>query len=198
MMKVCCLDLEGVLVPEIWIRTAETTGIKELRLTTRDIQDYDKLMKYRLEILERKKITLPDIQKVISRIKPLPGAAAFLKALQAESRVIILSDTFAEFAHPLMKQLGFPTLFCHSLIVDKKRFIKGYELRQKNAKQKAVEALKKLNFKVFSAGDSYNDLPMLKAAHKGIFFNPPARISKEYPQFPVTKSYKSLMAQLLS
>jgi len=197
-MKVCCLDLEGVLVPEVWIEFAETTGIKELRLTTRDIQDYDKLMKYRLEILKKRGITLKDIQAVIAKIKPLKGALTFLKELQSKRQVIILSDTFYEFAEPLMRQLDFPTLFCHYLEVDKKGYVSGYRLRQKNSKQKAVEALRKLNFTIHAAGDSYNDIPMLKTADKGILFNPPPKIAGEYPQFPVAKSYKSLMAKLLA
>lgn len=197
-MKVCCLDLEGVLVPEVWIRVAETTKIRELRLTTRDIRDYDQLMRHRMKILREQGITLKDIQDVIAKIRPLPGAKKFLKELQSKRQVIILSDTFYEFAEPLMRQLDYPTLFCHYLDTDRKGFVSGYRLRQKDSKKKAVEALRKLNFGVYAAGDSYNDLPMLKAADKGILFNPPPHIAAEYSHFPVAKSYKSLMAKLLS
>jgi phosphoserine / homoserine phosphotransferase len=197
-MKICCLDLEGVLVPEIWINVAKKTGIPELRLTTRDIRDYDKLMKYRIGILREKGIRLKDIQAVISTIRPLPGAKKFLDELRSDREVIILSDTFYEFANPLMKQLGWPTLFCNSLSVDKKGFVAAHHLRVKNGKEKAVRALKKLNFHVKAAGDSYNDLTMIQAADEGILFNPPAVIVKEYPKLPVVRSYSALMKKLLA
>ena len=193
---ICCLDLEGVLVPEIWIRVAEETKIEELRLTTRDIPDYDVLMKRRLKILKENKIKLKDIQKVIDRIQPLPGAEAFLNKLRLRYQVIILSDTFYEFAAPLIQKLGHPTLFCNFLDTDKAGFISGYRLRQKNGKEKAVKALKSLGFKICAAGDSYNDLTMLKSAHKGVFFNPPAKIAAAHKNIPVTKNYDELLKAL--
>ena len=197
-MRVCCLDLEGVLVPEIWIRVAETTGISDLRLTTRDIKDYDELMRYRLKILKARRITLRDIQKVIAGIAPLKGAGKFLNELRSRAQVIILSDTFNEFAAPLMRQLGWPTIFCHDLEVGRNGFVTGYRLRQKNSKAKAVKALKGLKFEVTAAGDSYNDLTMLAAADRGILFNPPPSIRREYPRFPVATSYQKLLKLLLS
>lgn len=197
-MRICCLDLEGVLVPEIWIKVAEKTRIKELRLTTREIRDYDKLMKYRIGILREKGIRLKDIQKVIAGIKPLPGAKKFLDVLRAQREVIILSDTFYEFANPLMKQLGWPTLFCNYLDVDSKGFVSGYHLRIKNGKEHAVRALKKLNFQVKAAGDSYNDLTMIHAADEGILFCPPPVIVKEYPKLPVVRTHSALLKKLLA
>ncbi len=195
---IICLDLEGVLVPEIWIKVSEKTKIKELRLTTRDIPDYDVLMKRRIQILKENKIKLADIQKVISTIKPLPGAKKFLDGLRARRQVIILSDTFYEFAAPLMKQLGLPTLFCNFLSVDAKGFISGYRLRQQNGKEKAVKALQSIGFKVAAAGDSYNDLTMLGAAERGVLFNPPVTILKDYPQFNAVRSYKELERELFA
>ena len=197
-MPICCLDLEGVLVPEIWIKVSEKTKIKELRLTTRDIPDYDALMKRRLKILREKKIKLRDIQKVISTIKPLPGAKSFLDELRSKRQAIILSDTYYEFAMPLMKKLGYPSLFCNWLEVDKAGFISNYCLRQRNGKEKAVLGLKSIGFKVYAAGDSYNDITMLKAADKGVLFNPPANIRKEFPEFSVTKNYYALLKALLN
>jgi len=196
-MKICCLDLEGVLVPEIWIRVAQKTGIRELRLTTRDISDYDKLMRYRLKILKKKNIKLGVIQKVIGTLRPLPGALDFMNRLRRERQVIILSDTFYEFAAPLMRQLGEPTLFCNYLTVNRQGFITNYHLRMKNGKEKAVRALKKLHFHVKAAGDSYNDLTMLAAADEGILFNPPEKIRKEYPRFAVAKNHSQLLKLLL-
>ena len=196
-MAVCCLDLEGVLVPEIWIQVSEKTKIKELRLTTRDVPDYDILMKRRLKILREHKIKLRDIQKVISNIQPLPGAKAFLDKLRSKRQAVILSDTYYEFAAPLMKKLGFPVLFCNWLETDSRGTISNYCLRQKNGKEKAVRALKNIGFKVIAAGDSYNDVAMLKAADKGVLFNPPANIRKEFPQFKVAKNYKELSKALL-
>ena len=185
-----CLDLEGVLLPEIWIKFAEKTGIEELKLTTRDIPDYDQLMKNRLEILKQNNLKLKDIQNVINTLSPLDGSYEFLSWLKSEFQVIILSDTFYEFAQPLMQQLDFPTLFCHKLITNPSGDIVNYKLRQKDQKTKAVKALQGLNFQVISAGDSYNDVGMLQQADAGILFNPPTSVIDEFPQFPVTKDYK--------
>lgn len=196
-MKVCCLDLEGVLVPEIWIEVSKKTEIRELRFTTRDIPDYDVLMKRRLQILKQNRIKLQDIQNVIAKIKPLPGAKVFLDELRSRNQVIILSDTFDEFAKPLMKQLGWPSIFCNYLTTDSKGFIANYHLRQKDGKQKAVKALQGLGFEVRAAGDSYNDITMLKTADKGVLFNPPPKIAGEYPNFPIAKNYHNLLRALL-
>ena len=187
-----CLDLEGVLVPEIWIAFAEQTGIEQLRLTTRDIPDYDELMRGRLKILDENNLKLADIQKVIEKIKPLEGAYDFLGWLKSEFQVIILSDTFYQFAGPLMAQLDYPTLFCNELIVDAGGRIANYRLRQADGKTKAVKALQSLKFQVVAAGDSYNDTGMLKQADAGIFFRPPESITKEFPQFPVTHQYEEM------
>jgi phosphoserine / homoserine phosphotransferase len=187
-----CLDLEGVLVPEIWIAFAEQTGIEQLRLTTRDIPDYDELMRGRLKILDENNLKLDDIQQVIEKIKPLEGANDFLLWLKSEFQVIILSDTFYQFAGPLMAQLNYPTLFCHELVVDNKGRIANYQLRQADGKTKAVAALQGLNFQVVAAGDSYNDTGMLKQANAGIFFRPPENITEEFPQFPVTHQYAEM------
>lgn len=189
---IACLDLEGVLIPEIWISFAEKTGIKELRLTTRDIPDYDVLMQKRLKILAEHNLKLKDIQEVIATLKPLDGAEKFLNDLKANYQVIILSDTFYEFAHPLMKQLGFPCLFCHSLEMDDQGSIVNYKLRLKDQKTKAVKALQELNFQVIAAGDSYNDTGMLQQANRGILFKPPQNVIQEFPQFPVTQNYQEL------
>jgi phosphoserine/homoserine phosphotransferase len=191
---VACLDLEGVLVPEIWIGVAETTGIAELRRTTRDEPDYDKLMRGRLAILEREKLGIADIQKVIAGMRPLDGAPAFLDWLRARAQVIILSDTFMQFAQPLMAQLGFPTLFCHSLVIDDAGRIRDYRLRTTDGKRKAVMALKLLEFRVAAAGDSYNDTSMLDEADRGILFCPPDNVVRDFPQFPVTRTYDELRA----
>ncbi|HEY3431501.1 MAG TPA: bifunctional phosphoserine phosphatase/homoserine phosphotransferase ThrH [Rhodocyclaceae bacterium] len=196
-MQLVCLDLEGVLVPEIWIEFAERTGIPELRRTTRDEPDYDKLMKYRLDILASKKLGLPDIQKVISEMGPMAGAKDFLDELRQQFQVIILSDTFYEFAMPLMKQLGMPCLFCHKLEADANGVLVNYHLRMPNQKKEAVQRFKELNFKVIAAGDSYNDTAMLGEAHAGILFHPPENVIREFPQFPVTNSYAELKAEIL-
>ena len=193
---ICCLDLEGVLVPEIWIEVAKETGIEQLKLTTRDWPDYDKLMKMRLGVLREKGIKLKDIQRVIGRIDPLPGAGVFLNKLRSKYQVIILSDTYYEFAVPLIKKLGHPTLFCNWLSVDKKGFIANYHIRQKNGKEKAVRAIKDLGFKIYASGDSYNDLTMLSAADKGVLFRPPAKIVKDHPHFPVASNYRELLKKL--
>ena len=184
-----CLDLEGVLLTEIWIKFAEKTGIEELKLTTRDIPDYDQLMMGRLAILKKHNLKLQDIQDVIEALSPLDGACDFLQWLKSEFQVIILSDTFYEFAQPLMKKLDYPTLFCHKLITDDAGNIVNYELRQSDQKTKAVKALQGLNFQVISAGDSYNDTGMLQQADAGILFCPPEKVIQEFPQFPVTRNY---------
>lgn len=186
-----CLDLEGVLLPEIWIKFAEKTGIEELKLTTRDIPDYDQLMRGRLDILKQNNLKLKDIQNVISSLSPLDGSYDFLSWLKSEFQVIILSDTFYEFAQPLMQQLDFPTLFCHKLIINSRGDIVNYKLRQKDQKTKAVKAFQGLNFQVISAGDSYNDVGMLQQADAGILYNPPASVVDEFPQFPVARNYKN-------
>ena len=195
-MRIVCLDLEGVLVPEIWIEFAERTGIPELRRTTRDEPDYDVLMKYRLDILAKHRLGLPDIQKVIAEMGPLPGARAFLDGLRETYQVVILSDTFYEFAYPLMRQLGWPTLFCHGLEVDGEGVIKNYRLRMADQKREAVKRFRELNFIVVAAGDSYNDTAMLGAAHAGILFCPPENVVREFPQFPVTYDYAALRVQI--
>jgi phosphoserine/homoserine phosphotransferase len=191
-MHVICSDLEGVFVPEIWINVAERTGIDELRLTTRDISDYDELMKRRLAILDANQLKLKDLTDVIAGMDPLPGARAFLDWLRARSQVIIVSDTYVEFARPLMEKLGWPTLFCHNLTIDDSGAVAGYNLRQTDGKRKVVEALKSLNYRVLAMGDSYNDINMLKAAHQGILFCPPRNVIEGYPQFPVAASYDDL------
>ena len=194
---ICCLDLEGVLIPEIWINVAKKTGIKALAITTRDEPDYDKLMRYRLAILKKEGIKLCDIQAVIKRMNPLPGAKEFLRKLQEKYQVIILSDTYYEFAGPMMKKLGYPTLFCNWLTTDKRGFIANYHLRQKNGKKEAVRGIQSLGFKVVAAGDSYNDIAMLRTADRGILFRPPAKIVREFQKFPVTNTYKELFSAFL-
>ena len=184
-----CLDLEGVLIPEIWIAVAEKTGIKKLRLTTRDIPDYDELMRGRLKILDEHNLKLADIQEVIGTLSPLEGAKEFLDWLKSEFQVIILSDTFYQFAGPLMETLEHPTLFCNELIVNDDGCITNYRLRQPDGKTKAVTALKGLNFQVIAAGDSYNDTGMLTVADAGILFRPPDNVIEEFPQVPVTRTY---------
>ncbi len=195
-MKIVCLDLEGVLVPEIWIAFSERTGIPELRRTTRDEPDYDKLMKFRLDILARHQLGLPDIQKVICEMGPMPGAREFLDALREDYEVIILSDTFYEFAHPLMRQLAWPTLFCHSLETDANGVVVNYHLRMPEQKREAVKRFREMNFTVVAAGDSYNDTKMLGEAHAGILFHPPENVIREFPQYPVTLSYDQLRKEI--
>ena len=195
-MQIVCLDLEGVLVPEIWIEFAERTGIPELKRTTRDEPNYDTLMTYRLNILREHKLGLPDIQKVIAEMGPMQGARAFLDKLREDYQVIILSDTFYEFAHPLMRQLGWPTLFCHSLEDDEQGMLVDYHLRMPDQKREAVKRFKELNFQVVAAGDSYNDTAMLGEAHGGILFHPPENVIREFPQFPVALSYDQLRAEI--
>ncbi len=191
-MIVACLDLEGVLVPEIWINVAERTGIDALRVTTRDEPDYDVLMKRRLRILAEHNLRLPDIQAVIGTLRPLPGAAEFLDWLRERAQVLILSDTFYEFAMPLMRQLGYPMLFCHRLGLDVEGRIVDYYIRLPDQKRRAVLALRQLEFRVIAAGDSYNDTAMLGAADVGILFRPPENVIAEFPYFPVTRSYEEL------
>ena len=193
-MQVLCLDMEGVLVPEIWIEFSKRTGIAEFSRTTRDEPDYDKLMRYRLDLLDKHGLKLPDIQQVIAGMGPLPGAREFLDAMRERFQVIILSDTFYEFADPLMRQLGRPTLFCHRLLVDDAGKVRDYKLRQPDQKRCAVNALKSLNYRVMAAGDSYNDTGMLLAADAGFFIHAPAAIAAQFPQFPETHSYAELRA----
>lgn len=195
-MQTVCLDLEGVLVPEIWIAFSERTRIPELRRTTRDEPDYDKLMRYRLDLLRQHELGLPDIQRVIGELRPLPGAKEFLDALRLRYQVIILSDTYYEFAMPLMAQLGMPTLFCHRLETDARGVVTGYKLRMPDGKRAAVRALKELRFKVIAAGDSYNDTAMLAEAHAGILFRPPQNVIDEFPQFPVVHDYPAFAAAI--
>ncbi len=192
---IVCLDLEGVLVPEIWVNFAIKTGIDELKITTREMPDYDALMTQRLKILDQHGFTLADIQAVIDAMGPLEGAAEFVAWLRERTQVIILSDTFYEFALPLMRQLGYPTIFCNQLEIGPNGRLVNYKLRQPNQKKHAVAALKNLNFRVMAAGDAYNDTAMLGEAHAGFFFCPPDHLPKEFPQFPVTKTYAQLQAR---
>jgi len=196
-VQLICLDLEGVLVPEIWIEVSNRTGIEALARTTRDEPDYDKLMRYRLDLLRHHGLRLADIQQVIASMAPLEGAAAFLDALRARYQVVILSDTFYEFAGPLMRQLGRPTLFCHRLEVGADGFVARYHLRMADQKRAAVRAFQGLNYRVIAAGDSYNDTSMLAEADAGILFCPPANVAAEFPQFPVTRDYDELRRAIL-
>ena len=195
-MIVVCLDLEGVLIPEIWISVAEREGIDALRVTTRDIPDYNELMDHRLRVLDEHGLTIKHVQAAIDTLSPLDGALEFLDTLRERYQVIILSDTFYQFASPLMRQLAWPTLFCHDLHIEDSGRIAGYRLRQSDQKRRAVQALHELNFKVVAAGDSYNDTSMLGEAERGILFRPPARVIEEFPQFPVTSDYKGLLAAI--
>jgi phosphoserine/homoserine phosphotransferase len=191
-----CLDLEGVLVPEIWINFAVDTGIDELKMTTRDEPDYDVLMNKRLKILEENNLKLPDIRRVIGGMNPLGGAKDFLDSLRAKTQVVILSDTFEEFAKPLMKKFGWPTLFCNSLEVADDGKITGYRLRQKDGKRKAVESFRAMGLKVVASGDSYNDLSMIRKADAGILFTPPESIVKDNPDLPVALNYTELASEI--
>ncbi|MDF0675887.1 MAG: bifunctional phosphoserine phosphatase/homoserine phosphotransferase ThrH [Nitrospira sp.] len=193
---VVCLDLEGVLVPEIWINVAATTGLDELKITTREMPDYDKLMRQRLDILDRQALKIGDIQDVIAKMGPLDGATDFLAWLRERCQVIILSDTFYQFAQPLMRQLGFPTLLCNQLEIDGNGRIMNYHMRMQDPKKHAVAALKSLNFFTMAAGDSYNDTAMLGEADAGFFFRPPDHLPKEFPRFPVTQHYGELQERL--
>ena len=191
-MKLICSDLEGVFIPEIWINVAEKTGIDELKLTTRDIQDYDVLMKKRLSFLKKHNLKINDITSVIEKMDPLPGAFNFLSWLKSKAPVIIVSDTFYEFAGPLMEKLDWPALFCHSLKIENNGIISDYKLRQKDAKRKTVMALKQLKYKIIAFGDSYNDISMLKEADTGFLFNPPLNVIKDFPEFKTTYNYEEL------
>ena len=195
-MFVFCADMEGIFTPEIWINVAEITGIEELRLTTRDISDYDVLMKKRLAILDKQKLTLKDIQAVIATMEPLEGAVDFLNWLRARGQIIIVSDTYVEFAGPLIEKLGWPTLFCNTLSIDSNGMIADYNLRQNDGKQKVVLALQSLNYKVVAIGDSYNDITMLKAAESAILFCPPDNVKQEYEEFPTAFTYDDLKARI--
>jgi phosphoserine/homoserine phosphotransferase len=193
-VQIACLDLEGVLVPEIWIEFSKRTGIPELARTTRDEPDYDKLMRGRLDILAAHRLGLPDIQDVIAGMGPLAGAREFLDWLRHRQQVVILSDTFYEFAAPLMRQLGYPTLLCHRLETEPSGKLSGYRIRLQDHKRKTVAALRELNFRTIAAGDSYNDTAMLAEADAGILFHPPQNVIRDFPQFPVAFTYEELKA----
>lgn len=195
-MEIVCLDLEGVLVPEIWIALSKETGIKEFMKTTRDEPDYNKLMNWRMEILKEHHLTLADIQDTISRIHPLDGAFDFLEKVRSITQVVILSDTFREFANPLMKQLNWPTILCNSLITDKENYIVGMQLRQQDGKRKAIEAFRSIGFRTFAAGDSYNDLTMIKKADKGCLFRAPENILKEEPDLHLCTTYDQFFKEI--
>lgn len=194
-MHLATLDLEGVLIPEIWIGLADLTGIVELRRTTRDEPDYDKLMRYRLEILRKHNLGMAQVREVVDGMDPLPGAVEFMHWLRAQTRVIILSDTFEEFALPLMAKLDYPSLFCHRLVVAEDGSIVDYRLRQSDQKRRAVMAFRELGFRVVAAGDSFNDLTMLEAADAAIFFRPPAGLPERHPDYPVTGTHAELREQ---
>ncbi len=198
MPRIVCLDLEGVLVPEVWIAFAEATKIPELRRTTRDEPDYDRLMKGRIEILAKHGLLLSDIQNVIAQMDVLEGAKEFMDRLRAQEQVIILSDTFYQFAAPFMQKLGQPSLFCHDLLVDAAGRVTGYKLRVNDSKRRAVEALRSIGFQTVAAGDSYNDTTMLKAADRGVLFRCPDNVAAEFPQFPRTTTYDELWDALLN
>jgi phosphoserine/homoserine phosphotransferase len=191
-MEIACLDLEGVLIPEVWINVAERTGIEALRATTREIPDYDVLMKQRLGILEENGLGIQEIQDVISTMEPLEGALEMLDWLRERFQVVILSDTFYEFAEPFMRQLNWPTLFCHKLVIDPKGRVNDYQIRQKDPKRQSVRAFQLLNYRCIATGDSYNDTTMLTQAEAGILFCPPDNVVEEFPQFPVARSYEEL------
>lgn len=191
-MHIVCTDLEGIFIPEIWINVAQKTGIEDLKLTTRDVPDYNVLMRRRLAILKENGLTLGDITEVVATMAPLAGAEEFLTWLRSRVPVIVVSDTYVEFVRPLMAKLGWPTLFCHNLTIGDDGSIENYNLRQPDSKYHAVLALKNLNFTVTSIGDSYNDITMLKEADHGFLFRPPENVRKEFPQFPVSKTYDDL------
>jgi phosphoserine/homoserine phosphotransferase len=191
-MYLVCSDLEGVFVPEIWVSVSQHTGIDELKLTTREISDYNVLMKRRLELLQKYGLTLRDVQNVISLLKPLPGALEFIDWLRTKTQLIVVTDSFTEFAEPLIRQLGRPTLLCHHLTTDKEGIIRDYNLRQEDAKRHVVDALHSLMYKVIAIGDSYNDISMLRKADHGILYNPPQNVADEHPDLEVIKTYQSL------
>ena len=192
-MKIICLDFEGVIIPEIWVGLAEITGIEDLRLTTQEISDYNKLMKHRLDVMNRHNLTIYDIQNVINKLEPLNGAKSFLDKVRKEFQVVILSDTFYEFIKPIMGKLNYPTIFCHRLQVEKNGKIDNYILRMKDHKRHAVKAFHSLNYKVFSSGDSYNDTGMLEESDKGYFFCAPKNVVNDFPQFPLVTDYNTLL-----
>ena len=196
-MEIACLDLEGVLVPEIWIAFAEMTGIEELKTTTRDEPDYDVLMKYRLDLLRQHGLGLNEIQEVISTLSPLEGAVDFVDWLRERFQVVILSDTFYEFASPLMKQLGYPTLLCHKLEIDNKDNVANYRLRQANPKRQAIVGFKSMYYRTIAAGDSYNDTTMLAEADAGILFHAPDNVIREFPQFPAVQTFSDLKREFI-
>lgn len=196
-MEIACLDLEGVLIPEIWIAFAEKTGIEALKRTTRDEPDYDVLMRYRLDILEQNGLGLNEIQEVIATLSPLAGAKDFVDWLRERFQVVILSDTFYEFAQPLMRQLGFPTLLCHKLEVDGNGRVTDYKLRQANPKRQAVVGFKSMYYRTIAAGDSYNDTTMLAEADAGILFHAPQNVIDEFPQFPAVQDFDALKKEFL-
>jgi len=195
-MNIVCLDLEGVLIPEIWINFADKVGVEELKATTRDIPDYDELMKFRLNLCAKNDFRIQDIHDVIKTLVPLAGAKEFSDQLRADHQLIILSDTFQEFAEPMMRQLDWPTIFCHELIIDNEGRIEDYKLRKADHKRETVKRLQELNFKVVAAGDSYNDTTMLGQAQQGILFCPPQNVIDEFPQFPVATSYAQLRTEI--
>jgi len=195
-MNIVCLDLEGVLIPEIWISFADKVGVEDLRATTRDIPDYDQLMRFRLDLLDKHDFRIQDIQAAINSLTPLAGARQFTADLRSSYQLIILSDTFQEFAQPMMRQLDWPTLFCHELVIDDQGRIKNYKLRKQDHKYETVKRLHELNFKVVAAGDSYNDTTMLAEAEQGILYCPPQNVINEFPQFPVAEDYQQLRAEI--
>ena len=200
-MYLVCSDLEGVFVPEIWVSVSQHTGIDELKLTTREISDYNVLMKRRLELLQKYGLTLRDVQNVISLLKPLPGALEFIDWLRTQTQLIVVTDSFTEFAEPLIRQLGRPTILCHHLTTDKEGIIRDYNLRQEDAKRHVVDALHSLMYKVIAIGDSYNDISMLRKADHGILYNPPQNVADEHPDLEVIKTYQSLrrvISQIIS
>jgi phosphoserine/homoserine phosphotransferase len=196
-MHIVCSDLEGVWVPEVWINVAKKTGIDKLKLTTRDIKDYDELMQYRLKVLDEHNLKLKDIQDVIATIEPLEGALEVINWIKEVSRLIVVSDTFVEFADPLMRQLEYPTLFCHSLEVNEDNQIVGYNLRQKDSKRQVIKALKSLDYTLIAFGDSYNDISMLEEADKAFLYKPPQNVIDDYPDFPVANNYEEMKKLLL-
>lgn len=192
-MYITCLDLEGVLVPEIWIAFAEESGIPELKKTTREEPDYNKLMNWRINLLREKGLGLKEIQNTIAKIDPLPGAKEFLDELRSICQVVILSDTFTQFAAPLMKKLGLPSIFCNELVIDDDGMISGFKMRQENGKYHAVKAFQSIGFDTIASGDSFNDLAMIKQSQKGFLFRPPKHIEEEYSQFKTFTEYKDLL-----
>lgn len=191
-MNIVCFDMEGVFTPEIWVNVAKKTGLESLKITTRDEPDYDKLMKYRINILEEHKITLSYIQEVIASLDLLDGARDFFDWVKGRSQAIVVTDSFVEFAMPFIKKLGDPLVLCHNLVVDERNMIKGYTLRQPDPKRKVVEAFQLLNYKVIGIGDSYNDMGMINQADYGILYRPPDNVMKDYPMYPVTRNYEEL------